>query len=161
MGPRKAPLGARANRRWLLPWPLVTHTPPNPHIALRRAPPYDMSSRQGSDPFSEGLSCWSVDGEWDRIFKGLRRLCVRVRQSVLTFAAVLHAGLRLHLKRPTSHVIGETLSRVPDHARICFANTHLAAYGLKARGAFSKNLAFRYAAATGAATGENSSPVLK
>ncbi len=40
-GPRKAPLGARANRPWLLSWPFVTHTPPNPHIALRRAPPYD------------------------------------------------------------------------------------------------------------------------
>ncbi len=40
VGPRKAPLGARANRRWLLSWRLGTHTPPNPHITLRRAPPY-------------------------------------------------------------------------------------------------------------------------
>ena len=47
VGPRKAPLGARANRRWLLSWPLVTHTPPNPHIALRRAPPYvDITERE-------------------------------------------------------------------------------------------------------------------
>ena len=30
-----APIGSG-----LLPWPLVTHTPPNPHITLRRAPPY-------------------------------------------------------------------------------------------------------------------------
>jgi hypothetical protein len=30
-----APIGSG-----LLAWPLVTHTPPKPHIALRRAPPY-------------------------------------------------------------------------------------------------------------------------
>jgi hypothetical protein len=79
--------------------PIVTHTPTPPHVAFPRAPPHVIIQQKGSDPFSNGLSRWSVDDEWDWIFKGLRRLCVRVRKSVLTFAAVLRVELRLHLKR--------------------------------------------------------------
>jgi hypothetical protein len=43
--PRKPPLDTRAKWRWVHAWPLGTHTPPKPHITLRRTPTYvDMDA---------------------------------------------------------------------------------------------------------------------
>jgi len=58
-GPRKPPLGARANRRWLLSWPLVTHTPTPPHVAFPKAPPHDSSqqkARKGDSPLFQRVN---------------------------------------------------------------------------------------------------------
>jgi len=63
VGPRKPPLGARANRRWLLSWPLVTHTPTPPHDAFPKAPPYDSSHGTGSRRWT---MTWGERWRWSR-----------------------------------------------------------------------------------------------
>ena len=71
-----APIGSE-----LLAWPFGTHTPPKPHIALRRAPPYvDVSVSDDRRDRRLSTSNWSY--------------------STVSKASYSESVLRLHLKRP-------------------------------------------------------------